>query len=134
MKRFFILPLPVPKIERPPLCCGEMFQKTVSLKNLIPALGALVVVGALLQRDFPTAGLIVTLIAVGVLLVVRFRRTVRGVRGFKRLPRLGKVRLITYTGLLYILLHALLAGEVSYFLLLLILAIEYLLDDGQRSS
>ncbi len=103
----------------------------MNAKSLIPVLGAVIVVGALLQRDFPTAGLIVSLSAVGILLALRLKGTIRNIRCFKRLPRIGKVRVMTYAGLLYILVHALVSGEISYFLLLLILGIEYLIDDRQ---
>ena len=103
----------------------------MSTKNLIPVLGTVIVVGALVRRDFPLAGLVVTLSAVAILLAVRFRTMVHHVRRFKRLSRIGKVRLMTYVGLLYIFIHAVITGQVAYFLLLLILGIEYLIDDRQ---
>lgn len=59
---------------------------------------------------------------------------VHHVRRFKRLSRIGKVRLMTYVGLLYIFVHAVITGQVAYFLLLLILGIEYLIDDRQEMA
>ncbi len=108
--------------------------KNMSSKNLIPVLGAIIVVGALIQRDFQRAGLIVALLAIAVLLIVRFRMVVHHVRRFRFLSRIGKVRVMTYLGLLYIFIHALVAGQIAYFLLLLILGIEYLIDDRQKWS
>ncbi len=106
----------------------------MSTKNLIPVLGTVIVVGALVQRDFPLAGLVVTLSAVATLLVVRFRTMVHHVRRLKSLSRIGKIRVMTYVGLLYIFIHAVIAGHVAYFLLLLILGIEYLIDDRQKKA
>ncbi len=103
-----------------------------STKNLIPILGTVIVGGALVQRDFPVAGVVVALAAVAVLLVVRFRTMVHHIRRFRHLSRIGKVRLMTYVGLLYIFIHAVVTGQIAYFLLLLILGIEYLIDDRQR--
>lgn len=104
----------------------------MSSKNLIPILGAVIVVGALIQRDFQLAGLIVALGPVALLLVLRFRAALYNVRRFSSLPRIGKVRVMTYLGLLYIFIHALASGQIAYFLLLLILGIEYLIDDRQK--
>lgn len=109
-----------------------MLTKNMSSKNLIPILGAVIVVGALIQRDFQLAGLIVALCAVGALLAVKLRSAVRHIRHFRTLPRIGKVRVMTYLGLLYIFIHALVTGQIAYFLLLLILGIEYLIDDRQK--
>lgn len=106
----------------------------MSTKTLIPILGAVVVLGALIQRDFHLAGLIVSLCAVGMLLVLRAPVTVRGVRNFKSLSRIGKVQLVTYAALLYIFVSAIVIGQLSYFLLLLILGIEYLVGDRHRTG
>ena len=53
------------------------------------------------------------------------------IRRFKQLTRTAKVRLVTFTALLYILIHALVTGTIPYFLLLMMLGIDYLIYDNQ---
>ena len=53
------------------------------------------------------------------------------IRRFKQLTRTAKVRLVTFTALLYILIHALVTGTITYFLLLMMLGIDYLIYDNQ---
>ena len=101
----------------------------ISSKTLIQLVVVVIVVGALLHSKYPTAGLIVALCAIGVYLLRNLPTAIRDIRHFKN--RNAKVRLVTFTALLYILIHGAVTGTIPYFLLLLMLGIDYLIYDNQ---
>ncbi len=103
----------------------------ISSKTLIQLVVVVIVVGALLHSKYPTAGLIVALCAIGIYLIRNLSTAIRDVRHFKKLNRNAKVRLVTFTALLYILIHGAVTGTIPYFLLLLMLGIDYLIYDNQ---
>ena len=69
------------------------------------------VLGALLEHDYPTAGLVVSLGSIGYYLLLVGRR------------RIG-----------YVLIRAVLTGSVSYFLLLVVLAADYFVYDRHERA
>ena len=95
----------------------------IASKTLIQIIVVVIVVGALLHHNYPIAGLSVALAAIGLYLLRNLRTCIRDIRRFKQLTRTAKVRLVTFTALLYILIH--------YFLLLMMLGIDYLIYDNQ---
>ena len=101
----------------------------IASKTLIQIIVVVIVVGALLHHNYPIAGLSVALAAIG--LLRNLRTCIRDIRRFKQLTRTAKVRLVTFTALLYILIHALVTGTIPYFLLLMMLGIDYLIYDNQ---
>jgi hypothetical protein len=103
----------------------------ISSKTLIQLVVVVIVVGALLHSKYPTAGLIIALCAIGVYLLRNLPTAIRDIRHFKQLNRNAKVRLVTYTALLYILIHGAVTGSIPNFLLLLMLGIDYLIYDNQ---
>ena len=82
-------------------------------------------------KEFVDTGLSVALAAIGLYLLRNLRTCIRDIRRFKQLTRTAKVRLVTFTALLYILIHALVTGTIPYFLLLMMLGIDYLIYDNQ---
>lgn len=91
-----------------------------------------IVLGALLHRDFRLAGLLVSLATIGFYLVTNFRWTLRKGRKFKTVMRMDQIRVVTYIALLYIFVKAACTGQIAYFLLLILLGIDYLILDKQE--
>lgn len=103
-------------------------------KTVIQIVVAVTVVGALINHDYKLPGLIVSLIAVGFYLVLNLRMTVARLIHFRHTDRIGRVRLFTGIGILYIFISALVTGSVYYFLLLLMLGIDYLIFDKKEKQ
>ena len=117
--------------ELHPLPPRKVSDMKIASKTLIQIIVVVIVVGALLHHNYPIAGLSVALAAIGLYLLRNLRTCIRDIRRFKQLIRTAKVRLVTFTALLYILIHALVTGTIPYFLLLMMLGIDYLIYDNQ---
>jgi len=102
-------------------------------KNLILAVVGIVVVGALLSREYKAAGLIVSLVPVGCYILADIRRSVAYLVHFRNTGNTQRVKLLTYAVIIYIFVKAIITGEVSYFLLLVMLAVDYIIYDNQKS-
>ena len=101
-------------------------------KTVIQIVVAVTVVGALINHDYKLAGLIVSLIAVGFYLALNLRMIVSYLIHFRRIDRISRIRLCTGVGILYIFISALITDSVYYFLLLLMLGIDYLIFDKKE--
>ena len=87
---------------------------------------AVIVVGALLHREFPQAGVVVTLAAVALYLLAGARRTVRYLRRFRAITARQRVQAIVALAMLVVMVSAWMTGSVYYFMLLVLLAADYL--------
>ena len=106
----------------------------MSGKSFVLIIVGLVVLGALLHRDYPAAGLVATLVALAVYLLVTVRRTVSCLLRFRRMPRRRQVRAVISLAVLGLMLSAWFSGVVSYFMLLVLLAADYMMYDSRPSD
>lgn len=98
-------------------------------KKMITIVVALIIVGALVYRDYPRVGLWLTLIALSTYVVACLRQTIAYVRSYKRLNGRQQCRLAMNISMVLILISSSVSGNLYYFLTLLILAIEYMMVD-----
>lgn len=103
-------------------------------KTVIQLVLAATVIGALLYRDYRIAGLTVTLAAIGFYLIFNTRTAVPLVRRFRRTSNVERLKLTAYAALLYIFISGIVTHTIYYFLLLLILAIDYFLSDNPSAK
>ncbi len=101
----------------------------MSGKSFILIVVGLVVLGALLNRDYPAAGLAATLVALAFYLLGTVRRTVACLVRFRSMPRRRQARAVISVAVLSLLLSAWFSGAVSYFMLLVLLAADYMMYD-----
>ena len=101
----------------------------MSGKSFILIVVGLVVLGALLNRDYPAAGLAATLVALAFYLLGTVRRTVACLLRFRSMPRRRQARAVISVAVLSLLLSAWFSGAVSYFMLLVLLAADYMMYD-----
>ena len=106
----------------------------MSGKSFILIIVGLVILGALLNRDYPAAGLVATLIALAFYLLVTARRTVSCLLHFRRMSRRRQVRAVISVAVLGLMLSAWFSGAVSYFMLLVLLAVDYMMYDSQSAE
>lgn len=108
-------------------------KKRLSPKQTIAVMLAVTVVGALVSRHNYRAGVVVTLVVIGLYILLCMPALVRGLRGFRKLDRTSKLHLGARLVFVYIFLRGVIAGTIPYFLLLLTFGLEFLLyDDRQR--
>ena len=81
------------------------------------------VLGALLGHDYPTAGLVVSLGSIGYYLLLVGRRRIGYLLNLDRTTERQRLLVATAACMLYVLIRAVLTGSVSYFLLLVVLAV-----------
>ncbi len=103
----------------------------MSGKSFILTIVGLVVLGALLNRDYPAVGLAATLVALGGYLLVTSRRTVNALAHFRSMPRRCQARAIISVAVLLLMLSAWFSGVISYFMLLVLLAVDYMMYDNR---
>lgn len=106
----------------------------MSGKSFILIIVGLVILGALLNRDYPAAGLIATLIALALYLLVTARRTVSCLFRFRTMSRRRQLRVIISVAVLGLMLSAWFSGAVSYFMLLVLLAVDYMMYDSRPAE
>ena len=106
----------------------------MSGKSFILIIVGLVVLGALLNRDYPAAGLVATLVALGGYLLMTSRRTITVLTHFGRSARRCRIRAIISVAVLVLMLSAWFSGAVSYFMLLVLLAVDYMMYDKRSED
>lgn len=100
-------------------------------KNLILTVLTVIVTGALLSRQYKTAGNIVALIPIGYYLAVNTRKAIIYLINFKRTDNYQKLSLISYSIIFYVFVNAVVTNRMYYFLLLVMLAIDYILYENK---
>lgn len=95
-------------------------------RNLILIVVALIIVGALLQREFPRAGIVLTIIAMIFYLLAGAKQTVRILRGFRTARHQQRLQAAVAVTMLLVLVSAWMSGSVYNFILLVLLAADYL--------
>ncbi|WP_300283866.1 hypothetical protein [uncultured Alistipes sp.] len=98
-------------------------------KTAVQAVVAFVVIGALLGRECPLAGRIVSMCAVGGYLLLVGRRALGYLLRFGSVTAERRALALTALGMAGVFVHAAVAGTVSYFSLVLLLAVDYFVYD-----
>lgn len=111
-----------------------MKNRWMERKTLLQVVLVVAVVGGLLYRDYRIAGLVVTLCGIGVYMLANTRRAVRFALHLRQTTGRQRLKLLTYLLLLYIFVSAVATHTVYYFLLLLVLGIDYFLYTGRPSQ
>ena len=107
----------------------------ISPKTAIQAVVSGVVIGALLSRDYPKAGLVVSACFIAFYLGLTFRRRMCYLLHFVSGGIEKRFLAVSWLCTLYLLVAALVAGTVYNFFLLLALGLDYFLyDKRQRGS
>lgn len=107
-------------------------KKVLSPKQLIVIMLAVSVVGAIISRHNYRAGLIVTLVVIGLYILLCLPAFVRSVRRFKSIAQPSKLHCVTWLIFMYIFVRGIVAGTIPYFLLLLTFGLEFLLYDNEK--
>jgi len=105
----------------------------VPKKTAVQGVVVLVVVGALLGHDCPLAGRTVSMCAVGAYLLLVGRRALGYLLRFASVTGERRALALTALGLAGVFVHAAVAGKVSYFLLVLLLAVDYFVYDRHET-
>ncbi len=103
-------------------------------KNLILAVLFIIVIGALLSREYKTAGLIVSLIPIGFYIAVNTRRAIAYVIHLKRISSRQKMNALSYIIITYIFIHAIVTSKIYYFMLLIMLSIDFIIEDKRTEN
>lgn len=106
-------------------------ERKLQRKSIIQILVAVIVVGALLAREYEYAGLVLSMAAIAYYIAINSRAAVKNLRAFRRVGRLGKIKAAAYLVLVYIFIRAVLTYDIPYFLLLLIFGLEYLVYENR---
>ena len=107
----------------------------ISPKTAIQAVVSGVVIGALLSRDYPKEGLVVSACFIAFYLGLTFRRRMCYLLHFVSGGIEKRFLAVSWLCTLYLLVAALVAGTVYNFFLLLALGLDYFLyDKRQRAS
>ena len=91
---------------------------------ILYVIGALVV-SVFISRLYYPVGKIVVIAAIALYLLPGARGIYRRVRGFRKLPAYGRLTTVTYILLLLFLISVILGGSIPYFLILVLLGIDY---------
>ena len=102
----------------------------LSKRTLILVVVALVIVGALLHRESPRGGIVMTTGAMALYLLAQVRMTVNNLRHFRTVSGRRKVQAIVAVAMLLVLVSAWSTGSVYYFMLLVLLAADYLMTES----
>ncbi len=100
-------------------------------RRLIALALTLIVIGALLGREYPRAGLVVVASVLGIYILAGAQRTWRLIRNFRREDWIGRSRALIAGCFAAVFLGILIGGEVSYFPILLLFCVELLMP-GDR--
>ena len=103
-------------------------------KTAVQGVVVLVVIGALLGRDCPLAGRIVSMCAVGGYLLLVGRRAVGYLFRFVSVSGERRALALTAIGMAGVFVHAAIAGKIPYFVLVLLLAVDYFVYDRHEKS
>lgn len=95
---------------------------------------AVVIVGALLRKEYMETGHWVTVAAIATYLLFNLGRTVKTAPHFRSLSVKEKARVVIFGLLLYIAVDAAVTMSVSYFVVLILLAVDYMLEDPRKDS
>ncbi len=106
----------------------------VPKKTAVQGVVAIVVIGALLGRDYPLAGRIVSMCAVGGYLLLVGRRALGYLLRFASVTGERKVLALTALGMSGVFVHAAVAGRISYFPIVLLLAVDYFVYDRHEKG
>ncbi len=103
-------------------------------KDLILTVLAVLIGAALLGREYPVAGKVVIVTAMIFYLLVDVTRFISTARRLGKTRGTARARVVMWTVLLAITLMAAFGGKVSYFLLLVLLAVDYILTERQLQN
>lgn len=106
----------------------------ISKKSIIQIVVVLIVVASLLSRDFAFVGKVLTIITIAAYLVVNFVETLKYLSAFKTAPKQGKVKAVTFLILFLILIKTIFFGDIPYFVLLVMLGIDYIMVDNHKNK
>lgn len=94
---------------------------------------ALIIVGALLQREFPRAGIVLTIIAMMVYLIAEAKQSIRILKRFRSASPRERLQAAVAVTMLLVLVSAWMSGSVYHFILLVLLGAEYLATPEERA-
>lgn len=101
---------------------------------MLGAILLVIVVGALVSRDFPRAGLVLTLLALGVYILRGLPSAVRCLGHFKVADTGLRLRTAREALMLVLAVSAAVSGDVWYFPILALLALDYITEDKKVSK
>lgn len=101
----------------------------INRKNLIPLVVSLIVIGALIFRDYPQVGLWVTIVALSLYIIADLPRTVAALRSYSQTSQRQKIKLGLVFAMALILISASVSGNIYYFLTLVVLAVDFIMFD-----
>jgi hypothetical protein len=106
-------------------------MKKITNRNMLLTVAIVFAAGALLRRVFPLAGLVVIACALLFYVLCRAGRAIRTIRNFSRASGAAKGLLFVWVGMALSAWSVVWAifrgGDVSYFLVLVLLAADFLL-------
>lgn len=97
----------------------------LSQKSQIEIASVLIVLGALITREFRVFGLVVILLTIGVYLLFRSKTLIYRLRNYAQITNNQRVSIFTGLAMLYIFGSAIISSEISYFLLLVAMGVDY---------
>lgn len=98
-------------------------------KDFILVVIGAIILGALVSREYPRFGFVFSLVVMAFYLMAGMRGVLSCVRRFRSASGRAKVCVGLAVATLLIIITALLGGGISYFLLLVVLAVDYLIYD-----
>lgn len=97
----------------------------LSQKSLIEIAGVLIVLGALIIREFRIVGFVLILTTIGLYTISQSKLLIYRLKNFGYINALQRVGVLTALMLIYIFAEAIISGEVSFFLMLVALGVDY---------
>lgn len=103
-------------------------------KIVILITAAVIIVGALLRREYVAAGHWTSVVAILFYIAACFPATINNILSFKSLSSRSKARVAIFFVFVYIAAHAIITVSVGYFFTLALLGADYLLVDTPKNS
>ncbi len=100
---------------------------TIPKRNLIGAVLALILLGALLGREYPMTGLVTVAVAMGGYVLFNLRRVYRGIKGWGTADWNVRGGVLIVLAVCIWLVELLLTGKPTYFPVLLLLGADLLI-------
>ncbi|MCC8088924.1 MAG: hypothetical protein LIO79_06645 [Rikenellaceae bacterium] len=91
-------------------------------------LTVILIVAAMLKREYPFAGHWLAVSVIAYYLVAKFTKVIRIVKNFKSATGNYKILAAVYFAMIFTLANSLLTGNVNFFLIIILFAIEFLSD------
>ncbi|MCD7962897.1 MAG: hypothetical protein LUF90_04950 [Rikenellaceae bacterium] len=97
-------------------------------------LAVLIIVAALLMKEYPTVGYWLTVSVMAYYLISHFTKVLKIVRKFKNVNGKNKVTAVIYFIIFILLLNSVLADKISHILLIILFGIEIYISDNNNPS